>query len=102
MSAYVGFRDFDGRICNLDRSLVVGGPFAREDEYCEVRQVEPLNDDELLETFASYGLVEPLPARGSGELEVIEDAGEKPAEPQAEEAPPIPEAESADPVSKSG
>ena len=102
MSAYVGFRDFDGRICNLDRSLVVGGPFAREDEYCEVRQVEPLSDDELLETFASYGLVEPLPARGSGELEVIEDAGEEPAEPQAEEAPAIPEAESADPGSESG
>jgi hypothetical protein len=102
MSAYVGFRDFDGRICNLDRSFVVGGPFAREDEYCEVRQVKPLNDDELLETFASYGLVEPLPARGSGELEVIEAAGEEPAEPQAEEAPATPEAESADPVSESG
>ncbi len=57
-------------------------------------QVEPLNDDELLETFASYGLVEPLPARGSGELEVIEAAGEEPAEPQAEEAPATREAES--------
>ena len=102
MSSYIGFRDFEGRISNLDRSFVVGGPIAREDEYCEVRQVEPLNDDELLEIFASYGLVEPLPARGSGELEVIEAAGEEPAEPQAEEAPATREAESADPVSERG
>jgi len=102
MSAYLGFRDFDGRICTLDRSYVVGGPFTREDEYCEVRQVEPLNDDELLEIFASYGLVEPLPARGSGELEVIETAGEEPAEPEAEGAPAIPESPSGYPVSESG
>ncbi len=101
MSAYVGFRDFDGRICNLDRSYVVGGPFTREDEYCEVGRVEPLNDDELLEIFASYGLVEPLPARGSGELEVIEVAGEEAAEPQEEGAPAIPEIQSGGPVFES-
>ena len=86
-SAFIGFQDFDGRICTLDRSYVVGGPFRRDDEYCEVRRVEPLNDDELLETYASYGKVDPLPATGSGELEVIETGGEEQIAPPSEEAP---------------
>ena len=87
MSAFISFRDADGRICRLDRSFIVGGPFTREDETCQIRDVEPLNDDELLETYVSYGLVEPLPATGSGELEVIEIPGERNAAPGIEELP---------------
>lgn len=87
MSAFISFRDFDGRICNLDRAYIVGGPFAREDETCQIRAVESLNDDELLETYASYGIVEPLPAIGSGELEVVEAPGEQHSVPATEEFP---------------
>jgi hypothetical protein len=75
-SAFLSFQDLDGEICNLDRSYIVGGPFARDGEDCRIREVEPLNDDELVETFAAYGLVEPLPTSGSGELEVVEEASE--------------------------
>ncbi len=86
-SAFISFRDFDGRICSLDRSYIVAGPFAREDEYCQIRAVEPLNDDELLEAYAAYRIVEPLPPIGSGELEVVETPGEQGAEPALEELP---------------
>ena len=73
MSAFLNFEDRDGRICSWDRSFVVGGPFARDDEYCRVRQVTPMTDDELLEAYATKGIAPPLPAKGSGELEVVED-----------------------------
>jgi len=80
-SAFLGFQDLDGRICNLDRSFVVGGPFVREDNDCRVREVEPLNDDELIETFAAHGILEPLPTSGAGELEVVEETAEGEAAP---------------------
>ena len=91
MSAFISFRDFDGRICSLDRSYIVAGPFAREDETCQIRAVEPLNDDELLETYAAYRIVEPLPPIGSGELEVVETPGEQTAEPAIEALPASPD-----------
>jgi hypothetical protein len=69
----IAFLEFDGQICNLDRSLVATGPFVRQDNDCQIRDVEPLNDDELLETFAVYGIVEPPPATAPGELEVVEE-----------------------------
>ena len=74
LSSFLAFDDPDGRICTWDRTFVVGGPFAREDEYCRVRQVTPMTDDELLEAYATSGLTPPLPAKGSGELEVVEEA----------------------------
>lgn len=77
LSSVLAFGDPDGRICTWDRSFVVGGPFAREDEYCRVRQVTPLTDDELLEAYATSGLRPPLPATGSGELEVVEEVVEE-------------------------
>ena len=80
-SAYLNFQDFDGRICSLDRSYIVGNPFLGEEEYCQIRSVDPLNDDELVEIYAAYGLVEPLPATGSGELEVIKPSEEERAVP---------------------
>jgi hypothetical protein len=73
MSSFIAFDDTDGRICSWDRAYVVGGPFIRENEYCRVRDVTPMTDDELLETYATHGLAPPLPARGSGELEVVEE-----------------------------
>ncbi len=83
-STAIAFLDYDGQICNLDRTIVATGPFSRQDNDCRVREVEPLNDDELLETFAAYGILEPLPASGSGELVVVQAEPEKPAEPPAE------------------
>jgi len=80
----IAFLDFDGQICNLDRTVVVSGPFSRQDNDCRVRDVEPLNDDELLETFADYGIIEPLPASGSGELVVVQEQSEESAESTAE------------------
>jgi len=90
-SAFISFQDFDGLICSLDRSQVYGDLFGGRDEYCEIRSVEPLNDDELVETYAADGKVEPLPATGSGELEVIE-TDEEAAPPVGPEAdmPPSP------------
>lgn len=87
MSAFISFRDFDGQICSNDRSYIVAGPFTREDETCQIRDVESLNDDELLETYASYGVVEPLPAIGSGELEVVETPDQQDTAPATEELP---------------
>ena len=102
-SAYIGFQDFDGQICDLDRSYVVGDPFAREDDVCEVRSVEPLNDDELVEILAAHGIVEPLPATGSGELEVIKTAEDEEAGPAAAPAPPAgPESVPADVAAETG
>ena len=72
MSAFIGFDDQDGRICTWDNSFVVGGPFARDGEYCRLRRVTPMTDDELLEAYAMKGLTQPLPAKGSGELEIEE------------------------------
>ena len=90
-SAFISFQDLDGRICNLDRAYIVSGPFSRDDEYCRISRVEPLNDDELVETFASYGILEPLPATGSGQLEVVETPGEQGSDPATEEFPGAPE-----------
>lgn len=97
-ASYLAFQDLDGRICSLDRSYIVSNPFAGEDEYCQVRSVEPLNDDELVETFAAYGIVEPLPATGSGELEVIETSEDGAAAPSTEPiaAPILTEPEAGD------
>jgi hypothetical protein len=95
MSAFIGFDDQDGRICTWDNSFVFGGPFARDGEYCRVRRVTPMTDDELLEAYATKGLTQPLPAKGSGELEVEEtpDSEEGVDEPNADtpvEAPVAP------------
>ena len=73
-SSFLAFDDPDGRICTWDRTVVASGPFARADEYCRVRQVTPMTDDELLEAYATSGLAPPLPAKGSGELEVVEES----------------------------
>jgi len=87
VSSFLAFNDPDGRICTWDRSYVAGGPFAREDEYCRVQRVTPLTDDELLEAYATNGLVAPLPAKGSGQIEVVE---ETPDEGEAEATPGAP------------
>lgn len=84
MASFLSFNDADGRICRLDRTVVATGPFARPDEYCRVSEVTPMTDDELLEAYAMSGLAPPLPARGSGELEVVE-------EPPLEAAPAEPD-----------
>ena len=78
MASFLSFNDADGRICRWDRTIVGTGPFAREGEFCRVSQVTPMTDDELLEAYATSGITPPLPARGSGELEVVEEepAGE--------------------------
>jgi hypothetical protein len=92
------FNDPDGRICAWDRTFVSGGPFAREDEYCRVSRVTPMTDDELLEAYATSGLRPPLPAKGSGELEVVEetpDATEQAAPGDAEADVTTDETESA-------
>ena len=86
MASFLAFDDPDGRVCRFDRTIVATGPFAREGEFCRVSQVTPLTDDELLEAYATSGLVPPLPARGSGEIEVVEE--ESP--PQAPRAQPEP------------
>jgi hypothetical protein len=77
MASFLSFNDDDGRVCRWDRTIVGTGPFSRADEYCRVSQVTPMTDDELLEEYATSGMVPPLPARGSGELEVV---GEDPSE----------------------
>jgi hypothetical protein len=84
ISSFLAFNDSDGRICTWDRSFVASGPFIRDDEYCRVQQITPLTDDELLEAYATNGIVPPLPAKGSGELEVVED--DAPTAPASEEA----------------
>jgi len=73
MASFLAFNDADGRICRWDRTLVATGPFARESDYCRVSEVTPMTDDELLEAYATNGLAPPLPAKGSGELEVVEE-----------------------------
>ena len=73
MASFLSFDDPDGRVCRWDRTVVATGPFARESEFCRVSQVTPLTDDELLEAYATSGLTPPLPARGSGELEVVDE-----------------------------
>jgi len=80
-SPQIAFLDFDRQVCTLDRTPVVTGPFSRQDNDCRVRDVEPLNDDELLEIFAEYGIVEPLPASGSGELVVVQEEPTQAIEP---------------------
>jgi hypothetical protein len=93
LSTFLAFNTRDGRICTWDRSFVAGGPFVRDDEYCRVQQITPLTDDELLEAYAANGIVPPLPARGSGELEVVEEEAPPPApEPEPEESPADPSA----------
>jgi len=84
MASFLAFNDAEGRICRLDRTVVATGPFARESEYCRVSQVTPMTDDELLEAYATSGLAPPLPAKGSGELEVVEEEAsqEEPAVPE--------------------
>lgn len=91
MSTFLAFDDPDGRICSWDRTVVAGGPFAREDEYCRVRRVTPMTDDELLEAYATSGLAPPPPAKGSGELEVVEEPAQATQESAgAAGAPPEP------------
>ena len=75
-SAYLRFHDLDGRICGLGRSYISGNLFAGEDELCQVRSIEPLNDDEVVETYAAHGIVDPLPPAGSGELGVMGASGQ--------------------------
>ncbi len=83
MASFLAFNEPDGRVCRWDRTIVATGPFAREGEFCRVSQVTPLTDDELLEAYATSGIVPPLPARGSGEIEVVEEAS-------PQEVPPAP------------
>jgi hypothetical protein len=85
-SSFLAFNDNDGRICTYDRTYIAGGPFVRDDELCRVQQITPLTDDELLEEYANSGIVAPLPAKGSGELEVVE--AEPPAAAGTAEVPP--------------
>jgi hypothetical protein len=73
MSSFLAFDDTDGRICTWDRASVVSGPFVRDQEYCRVREVAAMTDDELLEAYATHGHTAPPPAKGSGELEVLEE-----------------------------
>ena len=73
MASVLAFNDADGRICRFDRTIVATNPFAREGEICRVSQVTPMTDDELLEAYATNGLAPPLPSRGSGEIEVVEE-----------------------------
>lgn len=82
MASFLSFNDADGRICRFDRTIVATNPFARDGEFCRVSQVTPMTDDELLEAYATSGRAPPLPARGSGELEVVEEGAlqEAPAE----------------------
>ncbi len=87
VSSFLAFNDRDGRICTWDRTYIAGGPFVRDDELCRVQQITPLTDDELLEEYANNGIVPPLPAKGSGELEVVE--AEPPAAAEATEVPPV-------------
>jgi hypothetical protein len=82
MAPFLAFNDADGRICRWDLAVVATGPFAREGEYCRVSQVTPMTDDELLEAYATSGLTPPLPAKGSGELEVMEEPEPPIADPQ--------------------
>ena len=67
----IAFRDSDGRICSVDNSFIIGGPFISEfDDLCQIRDVRAITDDELLERFATAGRIPPLPPVGSGELQV--------------------------------
>jgi len=95
VSSFLAFNDPDGRICTWDRSYVAGGPFVREDEYCRVQRVTPLTDDELLEAYATNGVVAPLPAKGSGQIEVVEEAPAAAPDEGEAEATPLPAAPSA-------
>lgn len=95
MASFLAFNDADGRICRWDRSIVATGPFAREGEYCRVSQVTPMTDDELLEAYATSGLTPPLPAKGSGELEVVEEPEQAIVDPQE---PAVPETAGAEPA----
>lgn len=90
VSSFLAFNDNDGRICTFDRTYIAGGPFVRQDELCRVQQITPLTDDELLEEYANNGIVPPLPAKGSGELEVVE--AERPTATEAAETPTPPDA----------
>ncbi len=72
-STRVAFQDADGRICALDNTYVVTGPFANDfNDLCRVRDVRAISDDELLERYATLGRIAPLPPVGSGELQVEE------------------------------
>jgi len=81
MASFLAFNDRDGRICTWDRAIVAAGPFPREDELCRVVEVTPMTDDELLEAYAIEGRVQPLPAKGSGEIEVVEESAPEASEP---------------------
>ena len=95
MASFLAFNDADGRICRWDRSIVATGPFARQGEGCRVSQVTPMTDDELLEAYATSGLTPPLPAKGSGELEVVEEPEPAIVDPQE---PAVPETAGAEPA----
>ncbi len=73
MASFLSFNDPDGRVCRWDQTAVATDPFARNRDSCRVGRVTPMTDDELLEAYATNGLSPPLPARGSGELEVVEE-----------------------------
>ena len=73
MASFLSFNDADGRICRFDRTIVATNPFARDGEFCRVSQVTPMTDDELLEAYATSGLAPPLPAKGSGEIDVVDE-----------------------------
>jgi hypothetical protein len=91
MSVFLEFRDPDGRICTWDRTPVSTGPFPPEDtrilggrfprevDSCRVRSVTPMTDDELLEAYATSGLTPPPPAKGAGQIQVLQTPAE-PAE----------------------
>ena len=57
-----------------------GGLYAELSRNCVLGRAS----DELLEAYATSGLAPPLPARGSGELEVVEEE-------RSQEEPPVSE-----------
>lgn len=70
-AATIAFRDNNGRVCAVDRTLVLTDPFVTNiDDVCRVRSVRAVSDDELLERYADRGRIPPLPPSGSGELRV--------------------------------
>lgn len=96
----IGRPSSDLRICAGDLQLSVdGGPFTENrsdilnpptDRFgnprgqCQVRNIESVTDDELVELYVAHGLTAPPPPMGSGEIEV----GEQEEEAAAPEAPP--------------
>jgi hypothetical protein len=55
-------------------------------DMCRVREIQSINDDQLLELYAEQGVMPPPPPIGGGELEVPEEIGEESAATQERSA----------------